>query len=72
MAQAAETAALMAIITIRIIDSGDDEPRIEFIPDPDFEGDSDELTRAQHVAMKTIEFLYDECDIDVYGETPPQ
>lgn len=47
----------MAKIRILITDDEDGRAVVEFIPDPDFEGDDDDLTDAQHLAMRVIEFV---------------
>lgn len=60
MASSSQEAKVMAKITLIIEDDGDGNATVEFIPDPDFDGDSEDLTPAQHLSMKVMNVIVDD------------
>ena len=58
----------MAKVTITFIDNEDGTLEVEFLPEPNFEGDSLDLTMAQDAAMRAMEAVTDEADYEPLKE----
>ena len=47
----------MAKVTLVITDNEHEDVDVDLIPDPDFKGDANDLTLAQELSMKALQFL---------------